>query len=249
MKKSLLAVSGLVLAATIGATPINITQNLGYKTVGGQLISMAEDGNVDFGSNNYPEFDLKAFYYDKATSELSMVSGFNVFSSHQDKVTLGDIFIDIKGTSSEWDYAVVFNRGEKTFNDNSYAIINISDGFTDIGLLDRYDGQPVTDRDRNDHSQALPFAVNLNDIEFNKSFTYDTLSSGTIELNGAVRENSVYNMSGIDLSSIIGANDVFSVHLTQSCGNDIMTGNVPEPAILSLLGIGFFGLAFHRRRK
>jgi len=237
MKKSLLAVSGLVLAATIGATPINITQNVGYKTVGGSLVSMVEDGNVDFGSNNYQEFDLEAFYYDKATSELSMISGFNVFSSHSENVTLGDIFIDIKGTSSEWDYAVVFNRGAKKFIDNSYAIVNISGGFTDIGLLNRYDGQPVTDiTDINDHSQALPFAVNVSDITYDKSFTYTPSGSS-------------YIMSGIDLSDIISSGTSFSVHLTESCGNDLMTGNVPEPAILSLLGIGFVGLAFYRRRK
>jgi len=241
MKVKLLAISGLLMAATIGAAPINITQNLGYNSVGGQLVSMPEDGNVDFGSNNYREFDLKAFYYEKYTSELSMVSGFNVFSTHKDAVTLGDIFIDINGTSSKWDYAVVFNRDKGyKFADNSYAIIDISGGFTDIGLLAKYDVIPVEPRDNNDHSQALPYAVDLSSISFNgfdKSFSYDTLSSGD-----------TYEMSNIDLSGVVGSNG-FTVHLTQSCGNDILTGNVPEPAILSLLGLGFVSLAFYRRRK
>lgn len=247
MKVKLLAISSLFMAATIGAAPINITQDMGYKAVGGALVSLAEDGNVDFGSNNYTEFDLKAFYFDNVTSELSLVSGFNVFSRHTDGVILGDIFIDVKGTSSQWDYAVVFNRGTDRFVDNSYAIIDISGGFTDIGLLDRYDGQPITDR--NDHSQALPYAVDLSSITFDKSFSWYTLSSGTAFQNGALRDSSIYKMSGIDLSGIIGSNDAFSVHLTQSCGNDIITGSVPEPAILTLLGMGIVGLAFYRRRK
>ncbi|MCX7726295.1 MAG: PEP-CTERM sorting domain-containing protein, partial [Chitinispirillaceae bacterium] len=61
-----------------------------------------------------------------------------------------------------------------------------------------------------------------------------------------------YWLRGIDLSKIPGFTGTnFRVHLTMSCGNDLLIGQVSEPGIITLLALGLstVGFAFIRRKK
>ena len=64
--------------------------------------------------------------------------------------------------------------------------------------------------------------------------------------------SSYYRTVSFDLSGLGLGNDV-DAHWTMSCGNDAIDGgfhyDVPEPATLSLMGLGLIGLGFMRRRK
>lgn len=241
MKKLLIAVSCLAIVTVASAAPVDITVNMGYNR-DYNYVSMAENGNVDFGSNNEQEFDLESFSYNKLTGELSMQSGFDIESEHLDYYdgafhhnTLGDIFIDVGG-SEGFEYAVKFNRDIDTeLDDFNYSIIDLTVGYTDLGLLDEYDGVPV------DHSEAMPFAVDTYNgaVLGNGTFLYDDFAD---------EEGAHYVMSGINIGDVVDGRS-FSVRQTIRCGNDIMVGSVPEPTIISLLGFSFLGLAFYRRRK
>ena len=242
MKKLLGIAGALLIVSSASATMINVTTADGLAV--GQTWGAYDGGEndaVNFGSNADQRYDLEAFFFDREFNVLEMQSGFNVDEQHVDWfdsdnngqseayfVELGDIFIDI-GNDGDFDFAVAFNRDlDGTFaNDHSYQILDITGGFTDVGLLDRYDGVPF------DHLEALPFAV---------------ATGGVSVANGTFNYSGDYLMSNIDLSSAV-AGESFTIHQTMSCGNDVMVGRVPEPTLLSLLGMGLIGLVFFRRKK
>lgn len=244
MKKYAILASSLALAISVSAAPINITSPDGFpvgKTFGNY--NGGENDALNFGSNASQGFDLEAFFFDKSTNLLSMQSGFNVNTQHIDwyndkpyYIELGDIFIDV-GRNNSFDYAVVFNRSNGIFTNYDYVIVDLSAGYTDVGLVPEYSG---LESDR-DHSAALPFAV--------KAYNGTIIDIGTFEYNNLNDgEGAHYIMSEIDLSKVVDGK-TFKLHLTQGCGNDVMVGSVPEPTIISLVGISLLGLSLIRRKK
>jgi hypothetical protein len=244
MKKYAILASSLALAVSVSAAPINVTSPDGFpvgKTFGNY--NGGENDALNFGSNALQEFDLEAFFFDRSTNSLSMQSGFNVDATHRDfydvafyNIELGDIFVDVGGNNS-FDYAVVFNRSNGVFSSYDYSVVDLSAGYTDVGLIPEYSGL-VYDRD---HSAALPFAV--------ATYSGPIVGSGTFSYSSfSDDEGAHYVMSNIDLSSAVDGR-AFTLHLTQGCGNDVMTASVPEPTLISLVGIGLLGLSLIRRKK
>jgi len=242
MKKLVVLLSGLALAASVSAAPVSLAAaptDLG--------VNITTSSNFLPGANALQEYDLEAFYFDKATNSLSMQSGFSVDALHKDwntkihaydYITLGDIFIETDATSDGYDYAVMFNRNTKNFADYTYSIVDLKAGYEDVGLLDRYDGGSGDC----DHNAALPFAVKTfvsGVVVGSGTFTYETYTDA---------DGIHYVMSDINLGNDIGGSS-FAVHQTMGCGNSVVNGSVPEPAMVSLLGFGLLGLAIFRRRK
>jgi len=249
MKSMLILVAASLFAVqSITAAPINITapdgQDDGRTGPGYNETISTEDQNLNFTSSWSQEFDLEAFYYDADSSKLSMISGFDVFSGHEQGIYLGDIFIKTSG-SSTWDYVIAFNRGTKkidgviqnVFLDNSYKIVDVSGGYTLLPLTGNYQKQKP---------EAQPYAITNYDetnVKYNGFFTYEEKKDTYLGLLGDYH----YDMGGLNLS-VLGTNS-FQLHLTESCGNDIIKASVPEPAILSLLGLGLIGISFLRRKR
>lgn len=241
MKKLLCCLAVAALAAGVSAAPIDITVSDGLPTgcTWGEYDG-GENDAVNFGSNPYQEFDLEAFYFDNGI--LSLQSGLNVDVAHSQKIMLGDIFIDIVGTSQEYDYAVTFNRSTNgAFTNHNYEIVSLASDFTSEAIFEP------------GHQAALPYAVKTGGTAVtgaNGTFNQAVISSGTQVWSGATKgDGSVYLIDGIDLSPVIASNANFNLHVTETCGNDVLKASVPEPAFLSLLGISLIGLAFYRRKK
>lgn len=240
MKKCLSLMVSAAFAASVSASPVDITVGDGLldKMTGPGYLPGMEDQNLNFSSTWGDEWDLEAFYFDYGTAKLSMVSGFNVDATHPEGVLLGDIFIKTAGYDS-WKYAITFNRdyGADVFTNYNYTIVDLAvaqDVSISKGIMpDRKSG-------------AQPYAL--------KSYTGGIVDQGTFiyksydDYNGLLGSEH-FLMSGIDLKKIYKSGQYYAFHQTMSCGNDVLHGNVPEPAMLSLLGLGMMGLAFFRKRK
>ncbi|MBN1294590.1 MAG: hypothetical protein JXB48_22315 [Candidatus Latescibacteria bacterium] len=218
------------MVATINATPINITIFDGFNPA-------PEDGNTNFNSVNTQEWDLEAFFYDNATNELSMVSGFNAFGTHQEDIMIGDIFIDLNRNST-WDYVIDLNQGTNKLANDSYSIVDLAVGnpqFAD--LQEPYDAS--ADRWGYDHSDALPYAlISGGQVIGGGTFSYSSYKDF---------QGTHYTLGAIDMSFLAG--EEYFVHQTYSCGNDLLVGNVTEPTIIIMLGLGLLSVAFFHRKK
>ena len=83
-------------------------------------------------------------------------------------------------------------------------------------------------------------------------FTKNTASYYTTSYASGVTNNTHYyvQLSGIDswlTSSITANNDI--LHMAIECGNDVIRGQVPEPTMIILLGLGLLGVGFPYRKK
>ncbi len=236
MKKFMALITAIATLAVgnILAAPINITV---YDELPPKFEGVGvgfEDEEIDAGYFEQRQ-DLEALFWDG--SSLSLVGGFDFaegFTYNQfggadaihNHIVSGDVFIDL-GRDNSYDLAIDFDLTNLT-----YTIYQISDD----NVVDVFPGWK--------HDFANPFEV-----------------SGCVEIGtGTI----IYNQYDTDVYGLLGGyhNEVifkdladhsitgnFGVHYTISCGNDVLVGSVPEPAILTLLGLGFFGMAFFKRKR
>jgi len=202
-------------------------------------------------------FDTEYFYYkyDEATKDVSigLQTGFDVVDGKQrygnKNYYGGDLALSFDGNDSSYEYAVDFGLKTKDWNDHE---VDAGSG-TGIDAAGLYQ---VTDWNNNVyHAESSPFAMTDGSLLQGITFGQDGNTRGQ-------SGNSYYTTVTFNVASIVDTAEDFTVdsHWTMSCGNDHIngnfmvagvSGNVPEPSILALFGIGSIGMGFagYRRRK
>jgi hypothetical protein len=229
----LFLLSAAIAALAVGnssASFINVTSNdlhTGWDT--------SEDEEIDAGNFVQSE-EVEAFMWDANSKTLSLVGGYdfvngyysNMFSASDPRshVVSGDIFIDLANNGS---FDLAFDLD---FAANTYTVYEVS--ATNVVNVDA----------AWNHSFSNPFEINGGNVLGTGVLGYNTYTSDVYGLAGGFHNEVVlYNIGAFGIINNFGA------HYTMSCGNDLITASVPEPTILTLLGLGFFGAALVGRKR
>lgn len=216
---SVVAATFMLAASTYAAPFSNVTVFDGIGNTTG------EDNEMDAGSfEQYQE--VEAFLFNG--TDISLVGGYdfqNGYTWGQTHITTGDIFVDL-GRDGTYDLALEFD-----FDNLLYNVIEV---------IDEID---VTYKD---HGFASPFKAIGNFIGAG-TLVYETgLTNAQVGFGLIGGNHNRVTMLGVNA---FGIESNFGLHYTMLCGNDVAKAEVPEPTLLSLLGIGILGLSFTRRKK
>lgn len=265
--------AGTAMASPVSwGTNITIPDNTADATFGGGPYGVArEDNETEAGTVSSQKWDLEGMFLNTGNSEFSMVGGWN-FKGSVDGYASGDVFIAV-GTApaygnpgfagtfmNQWGYSYVLDMD---WANNTYTIW--VDGVTDVtvsnaAFVANYGANPILRTGGG--TQLLPNQT--------FSFAYESaLSDAYTGFVGDVNNVPSHYRVSMDLSwlaTILGNDPANPIpvwfHFTQTCGNDNLMGYipdtwdpvptpvVPEPATMSLLGIGIAGLiTLQMRRK
>jgi len=227
--------------------------------------NIAEDQEVEPNSAIGQMWDLEGFFL--KGNLLSIVGGFD-FVNGYGGFKSGDVFLDVSDPKDAR-FGAIKEGVNKKYNsvDNKYGYDYVVD--LDFEYY-KYDVYAI---DKNSEVVTPFFASNQGSgpWQYNKLKEDGTNNNGALIVSGSFSikkdlsdsdtgflgdKNNIYShnsLEGIDLG-FLGADKDFIAHFTMGCGNDNLMGAwktepapVPEPATMTLLGLGLLG--FVRARK
>lgn len=252
--------SGVASALTLGNN-ITISDLVGNST--GWYSVDREDEEVEPNCVTGQQWDLEAFFLNNTL--LTLVSGYDLENGETGSGLLfeyGDLFIDVDG-NAEYGPA---NTG--TGGDDSYpSIVNDTFGYDYVltyGGGEDASGNPLFDAyalntgdstlrvwyTQNDESNPWRYDSG-GDLVYSGSFNYfeglsDAAAGGLL--------GGTHYAAQVDLRFLydLGVRD-FTSHFTYECGNDNLMGQstliIPEPATMTLMGLGLAGITVFRLRR
>ncbi len=247
--KIALTLGCLALSAAASASPLAFWAGDGWT-------QFADDDGMSEGPGvGGQAFDTEYLYYKLSGSILSLglQTGFNVTDGYQQYGSGwyygGDLALSFDGATigddSTYEYGVDFGLYTKDYSSVNKSFLNTT-GQVDMGgtigefgtdAEGMYSVSTWNNNVYSGHHISDPFAIDVGSLH-TSLLSNDSNSSG----------NMFWRTVSFDMS---GLGTDIDVHWTMSCGNDNINGgfSVPEPSLLSLLGIGLLGLGLVRRRK
>ena len=258
---ALVLAGGVASALDLGD---NITISDGVGTGTGWYSISREDQEVEPNCVAAQIWDLEGFFLD--ANMLSLVSGYDLENGETGNGMLfeyGDLFIDVDGN------AVYGPAASGSGGDQSYPLI-VANTFgydyvlTYAGASDPVTGDPLFNAYAlntgdttlrvyyNQNDESNPWRYNAGgDLVYSGSFRY---FSGLADAEVANLQGGSHYAAQVDLGFLadLGVRDFIS-HFTYECGNDNLMGAgtliIPEPATMTLVGLGIAGFAIRRMRK